>query len=88
MRPPSSSTRTVQPKPEARTYFMPKLAQIARWKKERELGFYIEVDGGIGPAQAPTVVDNGGEILVAASAVFGGGDPAAGVAALRVAAEG
>jgi ribulose-phosphate 3-epimerase len=66
---------------------MPKLAQIALWKEERGLGFFIEVDGGIGPEQAPTVVQNGGEILVAASAIFGRGDAAAGVAALRAAVE-
>lgn len=67
---------------------MPKLAQIALWKEERELEFFIEVDGGIGTEQAPIVVRNGGEILVAASAIFGRGDAAAGVAALRAAVEG
>ena len=66
---------------------MPKLATLARWKRERDLGFFIEVDGGIGPSQAPVVVKNGGEILVAASAIFGSPDAGAAVVALREAGE-
>lgn len=66
---------------------MPKLARVARWKAEDGLTFRIEVDGGIGPAQARTVAEHGGEILVAASAVFGAPDPGAALAALRAAAE-
>ena len=66
---------------------MPKLATVARWKEERGLDFLIEVDGGIGPLQAPTVVENGGEALVAASAIFGAEDVASALVALREAAE-
>lgn len=66
---------------------MPKVATLARWKRERGLGFFIEVDGGIGPAQAPVVVANGGEILVAASAIFGAPDAGAALVALREAGE-
>ena len=66
---------------------MPKLATLARWKRERDLGFFIEVDGGIGPSQAPLVVTNGGEILVAASAIFGAPDAGAALVALREAGE-
>ena len=62
---------------------MPKLRQIATWKQQRGLDFLVEVDGGIGEGNARTVVENGGEVLVAASAIFGGGDPAGAVAALR-----
>ena len=54
---------------------------------ERGLGFFIEVDGGIGPSQAPVVVTNGGEILVAASAIFGAPDAGAALVALREAGE-
>ena len=43
----------------------------------------IEVDGGIGPANAATVTANGGEILVAASAIFKAKDPPAAIAAIR-----
>jgi len=66
---------------------MPKLAAIAGWKRERGLDFHIEVDGGIGPSQAPVVVENGGEILVAASAIFGAPDAGAALVALREAGE-
>jgi len=66
---------------------MPKLAEIARWKRERSLGFAIEVDGGIGPSNAETVVASGGEILVAASAIFKADDPSAALSAIREAGE-
>jgi ribulose-phosphate 3-epimerase len=66
---------------------MPKLATVALWKRERDLGFFIEVDGGIGPTQAPEVVENGGEILVAASAIFGAHDPGGALVELREAGE-
>jgi ribulose-phosphate 3-epimerase len=65
---------------------MPKLARIAAWKRELSLDFAIEVDGGIGPVQAPTVVRNGGEVLVAASAIFGPRDRRAALMELREAA--
>ena len=64
---------------------MPKLSRVAELKREAGLGLLIEVDGGIGPGNVATVVANGGEAVVAASAVFGGGDAAAGVRALRAA---
>ena len=66
---------------------MPKLRTIADWKAERGLDFIIEVDGGIGPEQAPVVVRNGGEALVAASAIYGAEDPGAALVALREAGE-
>lgn len=43
----------------------------------------LEVDGGINPTTAKLVVDAGANVLVAGSAVFGAGDPAAAIAALR-----
>ncbi|MBN2566036.1 MAG: ribulose-phosphate 3-epimerase [Candidatus Eisenbacteria bacterium] len=65
---------------------LPKLAQVAAWKRERGLELLIEVDGGIGVTQAPTVVRQGGEVLVAASAIFGSDDPGEALVALREAA--
>jgi len=62
---------------------MPKLATVAKWKRERGLDFLIEVDGGIGLSQAPVVVKNGGEVLVAASAIFGTPDAGKALVALR-----
>ena len=43
----------------------------------------LEVDGGIGPANARTVVEAGATVLVAGSAVYGAADPAAAIGALR-----
>ncbi len=66
---------------------MPKLKQVADWKRERGLELLIEVDGGISVATAPMVAANGGEVLVAGSAVFCSEDPGAAVGAIRDAAE-
>lgn len=43
----------------------------------------IEVDGGIGPANASEVVQAGASILVAGSSVFGAKDPAAAILAMQ-----
>ncbi|MBO7396858.1 MAG: ribulose-phosphate 3-epimerase [Bacteroidales bacterium] len=43
----------------------------------------IEVDGGIGPSNAASVVKAGASILVAGSSVFGAPDPAAAISAIR-----
>ncbi|MBD3348413.1 MAG: ribulose-phosphate 3-epimerase [Candidatus Eisenbacteria bacterium] len=67
---------------------MPKLSSLAEIKRERDLDLLIEVDGGIGPDNARTVVENGGEALVAASAIFKSGDAGEGVRALRAAVGG
>jgi ribulose-phosphate 3-epimerase len=65
---------------------MPKLSVIAEWKRRRELDFLIEVDGGVGPETAPEVARNGGEVLVAASAIFKQDDRGAALKAIRQAA--
>ncbi len=49
---------------------MPKLAQIKREIKRRNLDLLVEVDGGVAPATAPQVVAHGGSMLVAGTAVF------------------
>jgi len=66
---------------------MPKLRSIAHWKRELDLDVAIEVDGGIGPSTAATVVENWGEILVAGSAIFAAEDPAEALRAIRAAGE-
>ena len=43
----------------------------------------VEIDGGIGPANAAEVVEAGAEILAAASSIFGTADPAAATRQLR-----
>ena len=45
----------------------------------------LEVDGGINPATAKAAIEAGANVLVAGSAVFGGGDYKAAIEALRAA---
>ena len=45
----------------------------------------LEVDGGINPDTAKAAIEAGANVLVAGSAVFGGGDYKAAIAALRAA---
>lgn len=51
-----------------------KIAKLARIRRERELNFRIEVDGGISLETVADVVKAGAELLVAGSAVFDGHD--------------
>ncbi len=63
------------------------LGRIASVKAELEhLGrdIPIEVDGGISPDNASSVVNAGASILVAGSSVFKASDPAAAIAAMRL----
>ena len=47
----------------------------------------IAVDGGIDPTTAPLVTAEGASILIAGSAIFCTGDPAASLRAIRDAAD-
>src|SRR5262249_35689000 len=62
--------------------FLPRsLDKVRRLRQtilERRLATKIEVDGGVDAGNARALVDAGAEILVAGSAVFGGGDAEAG----------
>ncbi|WP_333670344.1 ribulose-phosphate 3-epimerase [Elioraea tepidiphila] len=58
-----------------------KIRELRRMIGDRPIR--IEVDGGITPETAPLVVEAGASVLVAGSAVFGAGDYAAAIAALR-----
>lgn len=62
---------------------LPKIAALAaRLRPDQAL----EVDGGVSVETVPRIVAAGADTLVAGSAVFGAGDPAAAVRALRRAA--
>jgi ribulose-phosphate 3-epimerase len=65
---------------------VPKIRALRAEIEDRRLDVDVEVDGGIAPATAPTVVEAGANVLVAGSAVFGapGRDYGAAIAALRV----
>jgi len=49
---------------------LPKIARVRRMIVEREMACDIEVDGGIGVATAPLVVQAGANLLVAGASVF------------------
>jgi ribulose-phosphate 3-epimerase len=63
-----------------------KVRRLKRMIDDRGLKTRIEIDGGIDKSNVADVVAAGAEIIVAGTAVFGGGDAAAGVRELREAA--
>jgi len=56
-----------------------KIRRLRERIAERSLAVQIEVDGGVDADNARALVEAGAEVLVAGTAVFGGGDPRAGV---------
>jgi ribulose-phosphate 3-epimerase len=56
-----------------------KVRRLRRMIEERGLQTRIEVDGGIDRTNIADITAAGAEIIVAGTAVFGGGDPAQGV---------
>lgn len=54
---------------------MEKLRRLRRMIEERQLQVRIEIDGGVDANNISDIVDAGAEIVVAGSAVFGGGQP-------------
>lgn len=64
------------------TTSMDKLRRLRRMIAERGLETRIEIDGGIDAGNISEIVEAGAEIIVAGSAVFGGGEPTAAVADL------
>ncbi len=57
------------------TTSLDKLRRLRRMIDERGLNVKIEIDGGIDAANIKEIVEAGAEIIVAGSAVFGGGKP-------------
>lgn len=75
---------TVNPGFGGQKFIASQLEKIRRIKKmfaDREV--FVEVDGGITPETAPLCQEAGADVLVAGSAVFGGGNYVANIAALR-----
>jgi ribulose-phosphate 3-epimerase len=60
-----------------------KVRRLRQMIAERQLETRIEIDGGIDLENIASVVAAGAEIIVAGSAVFGGGNPEAAVRGLR-----
>ena len=63
-----------------------KIHRLAHMRRELGLGFRIEVDGGVAHDTVAAIVQAGAELLVAGSAVFGGGNPERDASALLAAA--
>ncbi len=53
---------------------LPKIEQVARWRRERNLGFRIEVDGGVDDKTAPLCRAAGADTFVAGTAFFRAAD--------------
>jgi ribulose-phosphate 3-epimerase len=51
-----------------------KIEQVSAWRNELNLGYEIEVDGGVNPETAKLCTDAGADVLVAGSAVFNQAD--------------
>jgi|SRR5665213_1260826 len=64
-----------------------KIRRLDRTRKERGLGFSIEIDGGVSPANTAEIVRAGCDWLVAGSAVFHSADPASTVKEMQQIAE-
>ena len=56
-------------------YALDKIAQLRELRQTHSLSYRIEVDGGVAHDTIGRVVEAGAELLVAGSAVFGGGHP-------------
>jgi len=60
-----------------------RIAKVAQWRREHQLDFLIEVDGGIDTQTAPLVVRAGADVLVVGQAIFGQPDPQSMVREIR-----
>jgi ribulose-phosphate 3-epimerase len=65
---------------------VPKIRRVRELIDQAGLPIDLEVDGGIAPETAHTVVEAGARVLVAGNAIFGQPDRAAAIRALRAAA--
>ncbi|MFC3040286.1 ribulose-phosphate 3-epimerase [Virgibacillus xinjiangensis] len=64
-----------------------KIEQVAEWRKERDLEFEIEVDGGVNIHTARRCTQAGADVLVAGSAVFNRSNRHEAIREIREAAE-
>ena len=62
---------------------LPKIEAAATLRNDRNLGFHIEVDGGIGKETAGECARAGANVFVAGSSTFGASDMAAAIAEIR-----
>ncbi|HEY6154460.1 MAG TPA: ribulose-phosphate 3-epimerase [Candidatus Udaeobacter sp.] len=62
---------------------MEKVRRAAEWNHSREYKIDIEVDGGINPKTARISIENGANVLVAGTSIFGSDDYAKAIRELR-----
>ena len=62
---------------------MPKIEKAVAYRAENDLGFHIQVEGGIGAETAAIAAKAGANVLVAGSSTFGAEDMKAAVTAIR-----
>ncbi|MCH1509183.1 MAG: ribulose-phosphate 3-epimerase, partial [Akkermansiaceae bacterium] len=62
---------------------MPKIEEAVAFRKEHELAYHIEVDGGIGAETAPIAIAAGANALVAGSSTFNAPDMKEAVSRIR-----
>jgi len=60
-----------------------KISKLRHMRKEAQANFKIEVDGGVNSHNTPLLVNQGADILVAGSFVFGSTDPSQTIAGLK-----
>ena len=65
------------------TYSLDKIKEVKELSRKLNPELLIQVDGGIGSSNAKEVIEAGGNVLVAGSAVFNGGDVSENIKALR-----
>ena len=66
-----------------RSEMMEKVKRAAEWSKSRAAKIDIEVDGGINANTAKIAIENGADVLVAGTAIFGAKDYRAAIKELR-----
>ena len=64
-------------------YTLDKVRRLAQKRREKGLDFSIEIDGGVTPDNIGEIVKAGVDWVVAGSAIFSGGNPAAAFAEMR-----
>jgi ribulose-phosphate 3-epimerase len=60
-----------------------KVRQLVRYRAERNLRFFIEIDGGVGPENIADVAKAGVDWVVAGSSVCRAADPAAAMPSMQ-----
>ncbi len=60
-----------------------KIQLLSQWIKGQKLDIVVEVDGGVGPANAESLIEDGAEILVVGAAIFKDKNPRQAIAGLK-----